>query len=189
AGRVAAAAEELDRVGDDLHRLALRAVLRLPLAPLEPAVDRDRASLRKVLSAVLALVTPHRDIEVVRLLGPLTGGTVLAPRVHRKPEAAHGSSARRVPKLGVARQVADEHDAVDVRHVFSLLRNRVNRDYSAAPSASSADVDTAATGAGAFVWPPFTRRTARCRITPSVIFSTREISASVSGEAVKRSKW
>ena len=49
---VAAAAEELDAVGDDLDRLSLRPVLRLPLAPLEPAVDRDRAALGEVLGAV-----------------------------------------------------------------------------------------------------------------------------------------
>src|SRR4051812_16460354 len=36
-----AAAQELHRVGDDLDRLALVAFLRLPLAPLEAAVERD----------------------------------------------------------------------------------------------------------------------------------------------------
>ena len=51
---------------------------------------------------------------------------------------------------------------------------------------SSADPDAAAAGAatgtcaGAFVWPPLTRRKAPWRMTPSVILSTREISASVS---------
>src|SRR5262249_48773015 len=37
-----AAAEELHRVGDDLDRLTLGAVLRLPLAPLEAALHPDR---------------------------------------------------------------------------------------------------------------------------------------------------
>src|SRR5438105_14220576 len=77
---LAATAEELHRVGDDLDRLPLGAVLRFPLAPLEPAVDRDRATLREVLRAVLALVAPDGDVEVVRLLGPLAGGAVLAAR-------------------------------------------------------------------------------------------------------------
>src|SRR4051812_49522114 len=35
-------AEELDRVGDDLDRLAFSAVFCLPLAPLESAFDRYR---------------------------------------------------------------------------------------------------------------------------------------------------
>ena len=64
----AAAAEELDGVGDDLDRLALRAVLGIPLAPFEPAVDPDRPSLGEVLRAALALVAPDGDVEVVRLL-------------------------------------------------------------------------------------------------------------------------
>src|SRR5262249_28731555 len=46
---VAAAAEELHGVGDDLDRLALRAVLGLPLAPVEAAVDADRPALREEL--------------------------------------------------------------------------------------------------------------------------------------------
>src|SRR5437899_2162015 len=61
------AAEELDVVGDDLDRLALGAVLGVPLAPVEASVDRDRAALGEVLRAVLALLVPDRDVEVVRL--------------------------------------------------------------------------------------------------------------------------
>ena len=49
-----AAAEELDRVGDDLDGLALGSVLGLPLAPVEPALDRSRSALRQVGRAVLA---------------------------------------------------------------------------------------------------------------------------------------
>src|SRR5436309_576633 len=44
-GRVAAGSEELDALGDDLHRLALRPVLGVPLAPVQPAVDADGAAL------------------------------------------------------------------------------------------------------------------------------------------------
>src|SRR3954447_5534535 len=43
--RVVAAAEELHGLGDDLDVLALVAVLVLPLAPLEAAVDGDGAPL------------------------------------------------------------------------------------------------------------------------------------------------
>src|SRR3954454_1689900 len=76
---VPAAAEELDVVGDDLDGLALAGpVARLPLAPLEAAVDRHRPALREVLRAVLALGAPDRHVEVVRLVGPLAP-LVLAP--------------------------------------------------------------------------------------------------------------
>src|SRR6266404_8495930 len=78
---VPAAAEELDGVGDDLDRLALRPVLRIPLAPVEASVDADWASLREVLRAALGLVTPDRDVEVVGLVAPLAGARILLARV------------------------------------------------------------------------------------------------------------
>src|SRR5215468_3907950 len=86
---VAAAAEELDALGDDLHGLPLaRAVGRLPLAPVEPAVDADRATLGEVLRAALSLVAEDRDVEVVRLVDP--GARLVAPSaVHRHPQAAN----------------------------------------------------------------------------------------------------
>src|SRR5579875_539 len=62
---VAAAAEELDAVGDDLDGLALGAVLCLPLAPAQLAVDPDRPALAQVLGAALGLVAEDGDGEVV----------------------------------------------------------------------------------------------------------------------------
>src|SRR5207302_10356596 len=101
---VAAAAQELDALGDDLHGLALRAVLRVPLAPVEPAVDPDRAALAQVLRARLGLVAEDRDVEVVRLVDPLA--RLVAPAaVDRDPQAADGGAAGGVPELRVLRQV------------------------------------------------------------------------------------
>src|SRR5262249_10801435 len=88
AATVTTTAEELDGVGDDLHGLALaRAVGRLPLAPVEAAVDRDAAALLQVLGAVLALRAPDRDVEVVGLVDPLAG-RVLPTRVDRDAQLA-----------------------------------------------------------------------------------------------------
>ena len=109
---VAAAAEELDAVGDDLDRLALGAVLRLPLAPVEAPVDRHRPALGQVLRAVLALLAPDGDREVVRLVDPLAA-LVLAPRVDGDTQRADRHAGRRVPELRVAGEVADENHAVD----------------------------------------------------------------------------
>src|SRR5215210_148320 len=119
--------EELDGVGNDIYRLPLVAFLVLPLAPLEPPIDRDRASLREVLGAVLALSAPNGDVEVVGLVHPLAAGLVLAPRVARDPQAADGHAARKIPELGVAGQVPGEHDPVDVGacHEAVLLLRRV----------------------------------------------------------------
>src|SRR5439155_11532740 len=114
-----APAEELDVLGDDLDRLPLAAVLRVPLAPLEASVDPDGPALREELGAAFGLPAPDGHVEVVGLVGPLPG-LVLTPRVYGETQAAHGRAARRVPELGVARQVPDEHDAVDVGHGLPL---------------------------------------------------------------------
>src|SRR5205823_3310393 len=114
---VAAAAQELDVLGDDLDGLALGAVLRLPLTPVEPPVDSDRASLGEVLRTALALVSPDGDVEVVRLVDPLARAVLLA-RVDGDAELADGGAARRVPELRVPGQVPDQDDAVDVGHLL-----------------------------------------------------------------------
>src|SRR5437660_131749 len=111
-GTVTAAAQELDALGDDLDRLALGAILCLPLAPVEAAVDRDGAPLAQVLRATLGLVAEDRDAEVVRLVDPLPR-LVLSPAVHGDPKTADGGAARRVPKLWIAGQVPYENDPVD----------------------------------------------------------------------------
>src|SRR6266508_450985 len=94
-----AGAEELNGVGNDIDRLPLVAALVLPLAPLEPPVDRDRPPLGEVLRAVLALGAPYGDVEVVRLVDPLAGRLVLAARVHGHAQAADRGAAVRVPQL------------------------------------------------------------------------------------------
>src|SRR6059058_5884436 len=108
---IAAAAQELDAVGDDLHGLTLtRAVGRIPLAPVEPAVDADRTSFREVLRATLGLVSENGDVEVVRLVDP-GARFVAAAAVHRHPQAANRRAAGGMPQFGVLRQVAYENDA------------------------------------------------------------------------------
>src|SRR5260370_20855757 len=107
---VAAAAEELHAVGDDLDGLALpAAVLRLPLTPVEAAVDRDGAAFAEVLRAALRLIAEDGDAEVIRLVDPLTR-LGLPPAVHGPAQAAHGGAARRVPGLGGAGEVSDRPD-------------------------------------------------------------------------------
>src|SRR5579862_8702388 len=125
---VAAAAEELDAVGDDLDRLALAAaVLRLPLAPAELAVDADRPALGQVLRAALGLVAEDGDAEVVGRVDPVARLVALAV-VDCDAQAADGGSAGRVPQLRVSGQVPDQDDAVDVGcHVSTPPPRRVPR--------------------------------------------------------------
>ena len=121
-GGVIARTQELHRVGNDIDCLALGAVLRLPLAPVQASVDRHRAPLGEEARGVLALRTPHLHVEVVGLVRPLPAGLVLAAGVARDPQLAHGGAAGQRAQLGVFGQVAGHHDPVDVRcgHGFFL---------------------------------------------------------------------
>src|SRR4051795_11227973 len=123
---VATAAKELHGVSDDLHRLALAgAVRRLPLAPVEAAVDRDAAALLEVLGAVLALRAPDRHVEVVGLVDPLAG-SVLAAAVDGDPQLADGRPAGGGTELRILGEVSGHEDSVDVRccHWYGSLTVR-----------------------------------------------------------------
>src|SRR3954468_19786570 len=125
---VRARAQELDAVGDDLDGLALGAVLRLPLAPVEPSLDGDRAALGEVVGAVLALSAPDGDVEVVGLVDPLTALAVLAAAVDGYSKLADGGSAGGRSQLRVLGQISRDRDYVDVRscHLFAPLRSIPN---------------------------------------------------------------
>ena len=112
-----AGAEELDVVGDDLDGLALGAVLGVPLAPGELALDAHRAALGEVLRAVLRGAAPDGDVEVVRRVLPFLAA--LDAIVDGDAERGHRGAGRGVAELRVPRQVADEDDAVDVLGHYS----------------------------------------------------------------------
>ena len=115
------------------------------------------------------LVAPDGDVEVVRLLGPLARGAVLAPRVDGEAEAAHGSAARRVAARGslvrfptsTTRLILAK--ATPLRPSLRLPRHRRRAQRTArAPRSRRAPALLRRCGRG--------RRVARWRITPSVIF-------------------
>ena len=116
AGRaVFATARELDGVGDDVDRLALVAGLAvLPFAPLEAAVERNRAALWRGSARSSRPGRPHGDVEVVRLVLPLAGGVVLPAGVAGDAQRAAGHAARQGAQLRVTRQIPGEDDAIDV---------------------------------------------------------------------------
>src|SRR3954471_8771882 len=131
---VVAAAQELDGLGHDLDRLALGAVLSLPLAPVQAPVDTDGAALGQEARAVLTLGAPDGDAEVVGLVDPLAGG-VLTPAVGGDAQRADAIARLEAPELRVARQIPREDDAVDVgcRHggpaLLSAFRTLCRRVY------------------------------------------------------------
>src|SRR5947209_12922430 len=110
---VACASEELHGISDDIDRFALLSV-GLPGAPLEPTVDRHRAALLQILSAAIRLPPKDGDAEKVRLLLPVTRGPVLTTGVAGDAKLADRQPTRGRSVLGVTRQVAGQHDSVDV---------------------------------------------------------------------------
>src|ERR1700710_1184903 len=120
-----AGAEELDRVGDDLDGLAFAAaVFGLPLTPVEPAFDRDRAALGQVVGAVLALAAEDDDVEVVGLVDPLAA-LVFAAAVDRDAELTDGRPTPGVPQLGIPRQVPGDDHHIHVRSCQSTHSSEV----------------------------------------------------------------
>jgi hypothetical protein len=111
---VRAGAEELHAVGDDLDRLTLGAVLRVPFAPVQPSLDGNRASLGEVVGAVLTLRSPDGDIEVVGLVDPFAALTVLATAVDGNSKLAYGGAAGGRAQLRILGQVPGDHHRVDV---------------------------------------------------------------------------
>src|SRR6266850_6300438 len=83
------AAHELDALGDHLGGGALLAVLALPVARLQPALDEDLAALVEVFTARLGLLTPHHDREEARLFALLPALRAVVA-VHRHAEVCHG---------------------------------------------------------------------------------------------------
>src|SRR5262249_47504069 len=87
---VAAAAEELDALADDLSALPLaRPVVRFPRPPAGAPVDAAGPALREVLRAALGRVAEDGDVEVVRLVDPFAR-LVARGAVHRHSQAANG---------------------------------------------------------------------------------------------------
>ena len=114
----------------------------------------------EVLRAALALVAPDGDVEVVRLLGPLRRSSSLRRvlTAMRRLQTAVPAGVWR--SSGSRRQVADEHDAVDVcchgfrssptgRVQATPRPRRCHRRTAAAAAAGAAR----RSATGAFVWP------------------------------------
>src|SRR5919201_1619349 len=112
--------EELNVGRHHLGRLPLLAVLALPGASLEPALDVDQGTLAEVVGDLLREVSaadvPGHDVVVVGVLAALT--VLPAPiAVGRDRELAHRIALGGVPDLRVARQATHQHDFVEAGHL------------------------------------------------------------------------
>src|SRR5919201_435430 len=143
-----------DLVGLDLHHGALLALLRLPLPHLEAAGHDDARAPRKGLGDVLREGAPRVDREVGGLPVLPVAGLVLVAAVDRHPELHDGGAVRRVPKLGVVRQVANDDDLVLARHLSTFrsirspggmacpVRGKLLPDYAASPRTTTLNRST-----------------------------------------------
>src|ERR1700744_2655480 len=120
---VVTTAEELHVLGDYIDSLALGTLLA-PLAPLQPAVDRDPATLGQVLGAVLALGAPDGHVEGVGDGLPLLGLGVAAAAITGDAQRADRVAAGQRAQFGITRQVPGDGDSVDVGHVRWLLSSQ-----------------------------------------------------------------
>src|SRR2546423_951943 len=115
-----AAVEELHGVCDDAHRLALLLFVGFPLAPVQAPVDSHAAAAPHVAGNGLRPGPEYRDVEVVGLLRPLTGG-VFAGGIDRDSQDAHARAGRQCAQLRVTRQAAHDDHPVDAERHIDLL--------------------------------------------------------------------
>src|SRR5215813_2019372 len=110
-----AASHELHPLRDHLDHVALLAVLRFPVARLEPPFHHDRAALVEILPAAFGLLSPHHHGEEAHLVALLAALCRVVP-VDRQPEVRDRGAARRIPELRRARQIPHQEHLVQARH-------------------------------------------------------------------------
>src|SRR6266481_5718378 len=98
---------------------ALRAVLRFPVARLQPPFHHDGTALVEILPAALGLLAPHHHGEEAHLVALLTTlRRVVA--IHGQAKIRHGRAARCISKLRGARQVPHQEHFVEARRHQTL---------------------------------------------------------------------
>src|SRR5205814_7645695 len=119
-GSRAARLEKLHVVCDDLGHAPLLAVLTLPGACLDAALDENERAFARVLRDCLGKISlADRVRDDVVVVGELLALAVGAggPAIRRDRKAGDRGAARRVAHLGVLREPADEQCFVEVRHL------------------------------------------------------------------------
>src|SRR4029450_12997979 len=115
----AATTEQRDAVGLDLGRVALVAVLVVPLAGLKTAFDVNLFTLREVFLKAFGGLAPEHDAVPLGLFLPLVVAVVPHLRCCQI-QRGHGGAARCVAQLRVASEIAHENHFVHAAHVASF---------------------------------------------------------------------
>src|SRR5262249_5484243 len=125
AAGVAAAAEHLEVVADDLGLVALLAAVAIfPGARLQASLDVHLLTLGEVLPGGLRLAPPHDDVVPLGLFLPVAV-LVLPASAGGEREARDGLPVGGGADLGIAAQVADQDHFVD--HAALLVVCAVGR--------------------------------------------------------------
>src|SRR5512134_4065877 len=112
AARPAATAHEAHVLAHDLRGPALLAVLVLPLARAERALDQHLATLGEVLLGEVGLLAEQHHAVPLGLVLP-TAAAVGPALVGREVERGHRGPALRVADLGIPAEAAEEDDPVE----------------------------------------------------------------------------
>src|SRR5882762_3912057 len=122
AGRPAAPApEHLQVITDDLGRVAIVALLVLPFAGAQAALDVDLRALAQVLAGDFRQAPEERHAVPFGTLLLLTGLLVAPALTGCDAQVRHGRAGGHGAGLGVGPQVTDENDFVDAtRHEQAL---------------------------------------------------------------------
>ena len=118
------AAEQHDPVAADLGRVALVAVLVVPLPRLQAALDVDLLALGQVLGERFGRLAPEHDAVPLGLFLPLAG-LVVPDLGRRHVERGDRGAAWRVAQLGVAPEIADQNHFVHAAHRVAIVLHRL----------------------------------------------------------------
>src|SRR5690554_7132611 len=113
--------EHLHVVDHDLGGVAVLAVLALPLAGLQAALDVDLAALLQVLLGDLGQLVEHHHVVPLGALLALTGLLVHPGVGGRQAQVGDRRTGGQEANLGILSQVADEDDLVDATGHLGLL--------------------------------------------------------------------
>src|SRR3989338_3508088 len=101
--------------GDDFRAVPFLAILPLPLAGLDAAVNVDFTALAEILSADVGQLAPGDDVVKLRLFLFLAGG-IRPAVVGGDAEVGDVLPARGGPDFRIAGQVSDDHGAIEVHN-------------------------------------------------------------------------
>jgi hypothetical protein len=122
----AASAKHAEIAGDDFEAGALLALLVLPLAGLDAALNENKRALFQILLSDFSLFAPDDNLVPLGALLAFAVAVFIG-LVGGDGEIGDGLSAGGVASFGVAAKTADEDDFVDGHSVSSSERRKITR--------------------------------------------------------------